>query len=157
MKAEEGLLQSPTLAQMSRMVLMQILSSKNWVLQLGDIRGAFLEAEPLEERFRPLYAHMPPGGIPGVPPNAVIEVLGNLYGQNNAPSAWYRTFNQEIKALGWKVSSFDNCGSGGSVAVSFVDVSTARMPMAPYTCPCQMLPTKSDQLTFLKVPIPKSF
>ena len=75
-KALEGRLQSPTLSQMGRMVLMQVLASFNWKLQLGDIKGAFLEAEPLEDRFRPLFAHQPPGGIPGVPSDAVIEILG---------------------------------------------------------------------------------
>ena len=108
-KALEGKLQSPTLSQMGRMVLMQVLASFNWQLQLGDIKGAFLEAEPLESRFRPLYANQPPGGIPGLPPDAVIEILGNLYGQNDAPSAWFRTFDKEIKALGWKASGFDRC------------------------------------------------
>ena len=105
----EGKLQSPTLSQMGRMVLMQVLASLNWKLQLGDIKGAFLEAEPLEDRFRPMYAHQPPGGIPGVPSDAVIEILGNLYGQNDAPSAWFRTFDKEVKALGWKASGFDSC------------------------------------------------
>ena len=67
------------------------------------------EADPLEDRFRPLYARQPPGGIPGLPEDAVIEILGNLYGQNDAPSAWFRTFDKEVKALGWKASGFDSC------------------------------------------------
>eukprot|EP00435_Cladocopium_sp_Y103_P073897 s9_g45.t1 len=95
-KAEEGLLKSPTLSQLGRMTLMQVLASHKWLLQLGDIKGAFLEAGPLEERFRPLYAHQPPGGIPGVPSDAVIEVLGNVYGQNDAPAAWFREFNSVV-------------------------------------------------------------
>lgn len=108
-KALEGRLQSPTLSQMGRMLIMQILASSNWQLQLGDIKGAFLEADPLEERFRPLFAKQPPGGIPSVPPDAVIEILGNLYGQNDAPAAWFRTFDKELQALGWKASCFDSC------------------------------------------------
>ena len=72
----EGLLQSPTLSQIGRMILMQLISSFQWDLQLGDIKGAFLEAGPLPERFRPLYARMPAGGIPTVPDDAVLEVVG---------------------------------------------------------------------------------
>ena len=54
----------------------------------GDVKGAFLEAGPLEERdHRPLYARIPAGGIPGVPESSVIEVLGNVYGQNDAPTS----------------------------------------------------------------------
>eukprot|EP00435_Cladocopium_sp_Y103_P026818 s1587_g6.t1 len=108
-KAEEGMLKSPTLSQLGRMTLMQVLASKGWLLQLGDIKGAFLEAGPLEERFRPLFAHQPAGGIPGVPKDAVIEVLGNVYGQNDAPAAWFREFNSVVQNLGWQQSRLDPC------------------------------------------------
>eukprot|EP00435_Cladocopium_sp_Y103_P012014 s3028_g3.t1 len=108
-KAREGKLKSPTLSQLGRMAIMQILSSNNWSLQLGDIRGAFLEAGQLEERFRPLFAHHPPGGIPGLPSDAVIEVCGNIYGQNDAPASWFRTFDTALQEFKWKPSCFDPC------------------------------------------------
>ena len=109
LKAEAGLLKSPTLSQIGRMLLMQIVSSQRWDLQLGDIKGAFLEAGPLDPRFKPLYAHQPPGGIPGMPPDAVIEVLGNVYGQNDAPAAWFKEFDTVVKSLGWLQSKLDPC------------------------------------------------
>eukprot|EP00435_Cladocopium_sp_Y103_P017469 s1627_g4.t1 len=108
-KAETGLLKSPTLSQLGRMTLMQVLASKHWRLQLGDIKGAFLEAGPLDEKFRPLYAHQPPGGIPGVPHDAVIEVLGNVYGQNDAPAAWFKEFSTFVQSVGWLQSKLDPC------------------------------------------------
>ena len=88
---------------------MQVISSFGWQLQLGDIKGAFLEAGPLPEEFTPLFAHPPQGGIPGLPSDAVIEVTGNLYGQNDAPSAWHRTFDAEAQRFGWEQSRFDAC------------------------------------------------
>ena len=100
-KAQEGKLKSQTLSQLSRNALMQVIASQGWTLQLGDIKGAFLEAGPLEDRFRPPYAHHPPGGIPGFHQNAVIEVCGNIYGQNTAPAAWYRTFDDALKQEPW--------------------------------------------------------
>eukprot|EP00435_Cladocopium_sp_Y103_P064571 s214_g26.t1 len=108
-KAKEGLLKSPTLSQLGRMMLMQVISSQGWDLQLGDNKGAFLEAGPLDPKFKPLYAHQPPGGIPGVPPTAVIEVLGNVYGQNDAPAAWFKEFDTVVQSLGWKQSRLDPC------------------------------------------------
>eukprot|EP00435_Cladocopium_sp_Y103_P058196 s1061_g20.t1 len=108
-KALDGLLQSPTLSQVGRVVLMQLLASHGWTLQLGDIKGAFMEAGPLPSKYRPLYASQPQGGIPGVPSDAVIEVVGNVYGQNDAPAAWYSTFDSEVLAGGWIKSKFDNC------------------------------------------------
>ena len=108
-KAEEGMLKSPTLSQLGRVTLMQVLASKGWLLQLGDIKGACLEAGPLDDRFKPLYAHQPAGGIPGVPQDAVIEVLGNVYGQNDAPSAWFKEFSSHVQSLGWCQSKLDPC------------------------------------------------
>ena len=46
-KLEDGMLKSPTLSQIGRMLLMQVISSYQWDLQLGDIKGAFLESGPL--------------------------------------------------------------------------------------------------------------
>ena len=108
-KAEQGLLKSPTLSQIGRMTLMQLISSKKWDLQLGDIKGAFLEAGPLDPKYRPLYASQPAGGIPGLPQSAVIEVCGNVYGQNDAPAAWFREFADFVKSIGWCQSKFDQC------------------------------------------------
>ena len=53
--------------------------------RLGDIRGAFLEADSLDRKRGPLYWSLPPGGIPGVPDDAVILILGNINGLNDAP------------------------------------------------------------------------
>ena len=108
-KVEQGLLQSPTLSQLGRMLTMQLIASHGWLLQLGDIKGAFLEAGPLPEKFRPLFASQPAGGVPGLPKEAVIEVLGNVYGQNDAPLAWHSTFDKEAIAIGWERSKFDAC------------------------------------------------
>ena len=66
-KVQDGLLQSPTLSQMGRMLTMQLIASHGWDLQLGDIKGAFLEAGPLPDRFRPLFAKQPAGWHPRPP------------------------------------------------------------------------------------------
>ena len=108
-KVQEGLLQSPTLSQLGRNLVMQLIASHRWILQLGDIKGAFLEAGELNPKYRPLYAEQPAGGIPGIPQTSVIEVLGNVYGQNDAPVAWYKTFDREATAIGWIRSRFDPC------------------------------------------------
>ena len=108
-KAQEGMLQSPTLSQMARTVLFQLLASFQWQLQLGDIKGAFLEAGPLEAKYGPLYAKLPPGGLPGVDDEQLVEVLGNVYGQNDAPAAWYKVFDAEVQKAGFVRSSFDAC------------------------------------------------
>eukprot|EP00435_Cladocopium_sp_Y103_P016341 s443_g4.t1 len=108
-KAREGLLQSPTLSQMGRTVLFQLLSSHKWLLQLGDLKGAFLEADPLDKRYRPLYARLPAGGLPGAEDEQLVEILGNVYGQNDAPAAWYKVFDAEVCSTGFVRSRYDPC------------------------------------------------
>ena len=78
-------------------------------MQLGDIKGAFLEAGPLDPRFRPLYARLPAGGLPGAMEDQLVEVLGNVYGQNDAPSSWYKVFDDEVHKAGFSRSRFDSC------------------------------------------------
>lgn len=65
----------------------------------------------IDSKYKPLYARQPPGGIPGVPSDAALEVLGNIYGQNDAPLAWYRTFHDEALRIGRLQlrSKFDPC------------------------------------------------
>ncbi len=108
-KLSSGILHSPTLSQLARSLILQIVVSKRWTLCLGDIKGAFLEAGPLAKQFRPLYAKQPNGGVPGLDPNDVIEVTGNVYGSNDAPFNWYSTFDQAAIELGWSRSQFDSC------------------------------------------------
>ena len=78
-------------------------------MHLGDIKGAFLEAGPIPDKNRPLFAHQLPGGIPGLDPNDAVEILGNLYGANDAPSQWYREFDAQARAAGFTKSMFDPC------------------------------------------------
>ena len=108
-KIESGDCHSPTLSQLGRSLMLQLLGSHHWTMNLGDIKGAFLEAGPLPERYRPLYMHMPQGGIPDVPPDAVVEVVGNLYGANDAPAQWHQAFDKAARDVGFQRSAFDNC------------------------------------------------
>ncbi|OLP88380.1 putative transposon protein [Symbiodinium microadriaticum] len=108
-KATAGDLQSPTLSQVGRSVLFQLIASHKWLLRLGDIKGAFLSSGELPATYRPLYARLPPGGIPGVPSDALIEVLGHVYGLNDAPSAWQKTLNKALLEVGFERSRFDPC------------------------------------------------
>ena len=50
-------------------------------MQLGDIKGAFLEAGPLGQEVHSSLCsstHQLKGGIPGLDPEDVIEVVGNV-------------------------------------------------------------------------------
>ena len=108
-KAAAGDLKSPTLSQIGRNVLFQLIVSHQWQLSLGDIKGAFLAAGPLPACYRPLYASLPPGGIPGVPSDALVEVTGHVYGLNDSPSAWQKKLDKILREVGFQPSRFDPC------------------------------------------------
>ena len=66
-KVAAGKCQSPTLAQMSKNILLQVLVSFQWEMNLCDIKGAFLEADAKSQfEAKPVYAELPPGGAPGI-------------------------------------------------------------------------------------------
>ena len=100
---------SPTITQLGRNLAMQLIASLGADLFLGDIKGAFLESVDEKQENGPLFAHLPPGGIPGVSFDAVIMIVGNVYGKNDAPAVWYQSFDQEARAAGFERSSFDKC------------------------------------------------
>ena len=108
-KAITGDLQSPTLSQVARHLLFQLISSKKWKLKLGDIKGAFLSAGDLPSQYRPLFARLPAEGIPGVPEDALIEVVGHVYGLNDSPSAWYKKLSSVLLSAGFEKSRYDSC------------------------------------------------
>lgn len=65
---------SLTLAQLSKNIPLQLLVSFSWDMNLGDIKGSFLQADV---NAKPVYSELPPGGVAGVA------------GANDAPHNWY--------------------------------------------------------------------
>ena len=89
-KVLAGKCHSPTLSQLARNLLLQLIVSHKWVMKLRDIKGAFLEANVKEQMSEnPVFAELPPGGVPGAEKGSLIQVTGNIYGANDAPHNWY--------------------------------------------------------------------
>ena len=120
-KVVAGKCHSPTLAQLSRSLILQLLVSFKWSLNLGDIKGAFLEANVKDQALaNPVYAELPPGGVPGISAGSLVQILGNIYGANDAPANWYHEFDSVATSVGFTKSKFDNClywcyGPGGDL------------------------------------------
>ena len=109
-KVLAGKCHSPTLSQLARNLLLQLIVSHQWVLKLGDIKGAFLEADVQKQMAdNPVYAELPPGGVPGVEKGSLIQITGNIYGANDAPHNWYVEFDAEARHAGFTRSKFDSC------------------------------------------------
>ena len=56
-----------------------------------------------------LYSSLPPGRIPGVPDGAVILILGNIFGLNDAPQRWWKNFDAVMTSIGFTRSTCDVC------------------------------------------------
>eukprot|EP00435_Cladocopium_sp_Y103_P064168 s612_g25.t2 len=109
-KVLAGKCHSPTLSQFGRSLILQLLVSHQWLMNLGDIKGAFLEANVREKALQnPVYAELPPGGVPGIPEGSLVQVLGNIYGANDAPHEWYQEFDRVAQKAGFTRSKFDAC------------------------------------------------
>ena len=109
-KVLAGKCHSPTLSQFGRSLILQVIVSHRWVMHLGDIKGAFLEANVRDKALlNPVFAELPPGGVPGVAPGSLVQVLGNIYGANDAPHEWYCEFDKVAIQSGFTRSKFDSC------------------------------------------------
>ena len=73
-----------------------------------DVGSAFGQSDPHEREQGPLFASMPPTGIPGYEPTALIRVLTAAYGLVNA-AVWRKTVRRHLIALGYLESGFDPC------------------------------------------------
>ena len=83
-----------------------MIVSSGWNVQLEGIRGAFLKADPLDRRQKPLYSSFPPGEIPGVPDASAIMISRNIYGLNDAPQRWWMKFVAVMTSIGFARSTF---------------------------------------------------
>lgn len=107
------------MSQFRRSLIPQLIVNFGWTLNLGDIKGAFLEADISQKtKENPVYAELPPGGVPGIEPSSLAQVHGNIYGANDAPHNWYVEFGRVAQHAGFVKYKLDTClylchGSGG--------------------------------------------
>ena len=104
-----GSIQSLTVSQLERLLSCQIIVSHDWNLQLGDSRGALLEADSLDRKQEPLYSSLPSGGIPGVSDDAVFLILGHICGLNDASQRWWKKFDAVMFSIGFFRRTSDAC------------------------------------------------
>ena len=100
---------SPTLSRTSRMVILQLIASHAWKLQSFDIKAAFLQGQPQENR---LIAVDPVNELREalkLAPNEITRLNKSAYGLIDAPYLWYCALVQELTRLGMEACPFDPC------------------------------------------------
>lgn len=100
---------SPTLGKNSKMLLLQLIASSGWTLKSFDIKAAFLQGKPQQNRVL---------GVEPVPemirmmqmkPNEVCKLEKGAYGLIDAPYLWYQAILEELLKIGFSQSPFDPC------------------------------------------------
>ena len=100
---------APTLNRHTRMLILQLIASRNWTLQSFDISAAFLQGKPQGDRVI---------GLEPVPeliealkmsPQEVCQLTKGAYGLIDAPFLWYTALKDELVSLGFEICPMDPC------------------------------------------------
>ena len=118
-------------------------------MQLGGIKGAFPEAGPINPKLVPLFANQPEGGVPGLDPEDVIDLVGNVYGSNDAPFSWWHTFDAEVCSGNWiKSQLITAC----TICLNHASLQSSRFFAASWE-PTLMIPSQVDPVPHMRRPL----
>eukprot|EP00435_Cladocopium_sp_Y103_P011900 s3832_g3.t1 len=106
----EGKTQAPTISSNGRFTVLQTIASHKFMMELGDVTGAFLEADQINRKTGKLYMSSPSTyPLPEYHPEQLFEVVRPIYGLNDSPQHWFTKFSNTAKAVKWKQSRMDPC------------------------------------------------
>ncbi|OLQ09519.1 Copia protein [Symbiodinium microadriaticum] len=101
--------QAPTLSGDGLAMVLQMIASRGWLLEIADVEGAFLQGEPLKREAGPIYVEMPREEVPGAAPGSLVQLIKCVYGLMDAPRQWYDSFMATMEGLGMRRSKLDPC------------------------------------------------
>ena len=100
--------ESPTLTRDARMLLLQVIATKNWRLQNFDVTTAFLRGRA-DER---ILAMEPPEELRSamsMKKNEVCLLQGNAYGRVDAPLLFYKEMRKQLEKFSFEAHPMDEC------------------------------------------------
>ena len=100
---------SPTVTTAVISIVLQTAGSMNFRCAIGDLKNAFMQSEPLRRPRGRLFCRQPRGGLPGMSPCQLIEILAGAYGLGDAPLHWRKSLLKVLEQLGYRQSSMDPC------------------------------------------------
>lgn len=100
---------SPTLGRHSRMLLLQLIASRGWDLCSFDIKAAFLQGQPQEDRVIGLEPCVELTQAMSLKPNEICRLVKSAYGLIDAPFLWYKALSEALLKLGFEIAPFDPC------------------------------------------------
>ena len=100
---------SPTLGKQSKMLLVQLISSMGWTLKSFDIRAAFLQGKPQENRILAIEPVEELRRAMNLKPGEVCKLEKSAYGLIDAPYLWHRELDRTLRDLNFVPAPFDPC------------------------------------------------
>ena len=99
---------SPTLGRSSRQVMLSLMSLLTWTATVADVTTAFLQGDPPQ---RELWAKLPKDAcdILNIPHGSLMRLIKPLYGQPDAPRAWYVVTKRRLEHIGYQVHPLGGC------------------------------------------------
>jgi hypothetical protein len=100
---------APTLTREGRHTVLQLISSKHWVLTSFDIKTAFLQGKA--DQDNPL-AMEPPKELRQrmqLDDDQVCALIGNAYGRVDTPLLFYKELSNQLQKLGFQVHPLEPC------------------------------------------------
>ena len=97
---------SPTLNRQSRMLILQLISSMNWMFMSFDIKAAFLQGST---QGRVIGIDPPPEMIKAMKLSSteICQLSKSAYGLIDAPFLWFQELDKALRELSFKPSPFD--------------------------------------------------
>ena len=99
---------SPTLSRISRQMLLAIAVNEGWSKFTADVSTAFLQGDRQE---RMLWCKIPADAcrLIGCVPGTYMRLLKPLYGQADAPRAWFQVAQRRLCQCGYEIHCLDHC------------------------------------------------
>ena len=100
---------SPTLGRTSKMVALQLVSSHKWLLQSFDVKAAFLQGKPQDNRLIIVDPVPELRKAMNMSHQELARLNKGAYGLVDAPFLWYCTLVEELTKLNFEPSPMDPC------------------------------------------------
>eukprot|EP00971_Amphidinium_carterae_P332368 6466496-Amphidinium_carterae.1 len=98
------------------MLTLQLLAALEVEAFTADVRTAFMQSEPGLRGGQPLFARLPPGGVPAIEgqprligDDAIVELLAEVYGLNSGPMGWRITLTKKLHQQGFRSHPLSPC------------------------------------------------
>ena len=99
---------SPVMSRQTRQMFLQYASWKRWVIQKGDVSGAFLQGREYPDQLHCIPCPEILEAM-NLAPGTVVQLKKACYGLVDAPLEWYRSVDEFLKSLGFERSWSDPC------------------------------------------------